>query len=184
MGIDAHDRYPGFGRDALKRAIRALSWALALFVTVPASAQSFPTFTNFVVDQANILPSGDEARLDHALANLQKRTRHQLAVVTVSSLQGLPINDYSLRLFRTSGVGRKHYDDGVVILVAPKDHKVRIEVGYGLEATLTDPRCAAIIRDLMLPAFTKGNFAGGINAGANAIIARLNAAAPLETAGQ
>ena len=148
----------------------------------PAAAQTFPKFTNFVVDQANILPANAEARLNARLADLQRRTRHQLAIVTVPSLQGYSISDYTVRLGRTWGVGRRHYDDGVVLLVAPKEHKVRIEVGYGLEATLTDPRCAEIIRDRIVPRFKLNDFPGGIEAGTDAIIARLNAAAPLEKA--
>jgi uncharacterized protein len=156
----------------------------ALLAPVTAHAQSFPKFTAFVVDQANIIPSADEARLNLTLADLQQRTRHQLVIATVPSLQGFAINDYSLRLAREWGIGRKRYNDGVLILVAPNERKVRIEVGYRLEATLTDPRCAAIIQDMMLPLFRRGDFSGGIAAGTRVIIARLNSAAPLEIAGQ
>ena len=155
-----------------------------LLAPAAAVAQTFPKFANFVVDQANIIPPADEARLNRTLADLQRRTRHQLAIATVPSLQGLAVNDYSIRLARLWGLGRKRYNDGVLILVAPNEHKVRIEVGYGLEATLTDPRCSIIIQQTMLPLFIKGDFSGGINAGTRAIIARLNTAAPLELAGQ
>jgi len=170
---------------ARRGTVRTLLIALALFLgllALPAAAQTFPKFTNFVVDQADILPPAAEARLNAGLADLQRKTRHQLAIVTVSSLQGYSINDYTLRLARFWGVGRRHYDDGVVLLVAPKEHKVRIEVGYGLEATLTDPRCAEIIRNRIVPRFERNDLAGGIQAGADAILARLNAAAPLEKA--
>ena len=153
---------------------------LALLCPGAAPAQTFPKFTNFVVDEANIIPAQAERRLDHKLAGLQRRTRHQLAIVTVSSLQGHDIADYANRLGRTWGVGRRHYDDGVLMVVAPTEHRVRIEVGYGLEATLTDPRCAEIIRDRILPYFRLQDFPGGITAGADAIIARLDLAAPLE----
>lgn len=153
-----------------------------LFAPAAASAQTFPKFTNFVVDQASIIPDAAEQQLDRKLAVLQQHTRHQFAIVTVSSLGGYDINDYSNRLGRSWGVGRRHYDDGVLLVVAPNEHKVRIEVGYGLEATLTDPRCAEIIRDRILPRFRLNDMPGGIAAGADAIIARLNAAAPLEKA--
>lgn len=163
-----------------QRALAALF--VVLLVPTAALAQTFPKFTNFVVDQAGIIPDAAEQQLDRKLAALQQRTRHQLAIVTVSSLEGYDINDYSLRLARSWGVGRRHYDDGVLLIVAPAEHKVRIEVGYGLEATLTDPRCAEIIRDRILPRFRLNDMPGGITAGADAIVARLNAAAPLEKA--
>lgn len=155
---------------------------LLLLLPAAAWAQTFPKFTNFVVDQADIIPPKTEAQLDRKLGELQRRTHHQLAIVTVPSLQGYDINDYSIRLARNWGVGRRHYDDGVLLIVAPNEHRVRIEVGYGLEATLTDPRCAEIVRDLILPRFKADDMPGGIAAGADAIIARLNSAAPLEKA--
>ena len=173
---------------AVLRPRRELWWqgvlALLLAIQFPAvaTAQTFPKFTNFVVDQAGIIPDAAEHSLDRKLSDLQRRTRHQLAIVTVSSLQGYEIADYSNRLGRTWGVGRRHFDDGVLLVVAPREHRVRIEVGYGLEATLTDPRCAEIIRNLILPHFKRQDFPGGIAAGTDAIIARLNVAAPLEKA--
>ncbi|WP_442679123.1 TPM domain-containing protein [Sphingomonas sp. ASY06-1R] len=148
-----------------------------------AHAQAFPKFTNFVVDQANVIPLAAERELNSKLADLQRRTRHQLAIATVSSLEDHTILDYSVSLARAWGVGRRGYNDGVLILVAPNEHEVRIEVGYGLEATLTDPRCSEIIRTAMVPRFTKGDLPGGIAAGADAIIARLRSAAPLEKPG-
>jgi uncharacterized protein len=158
----------------------ALIAALLALIATPTFAQNFPKFSNFVVDQANILSPVDEARLNGKLGNLQRRTQHQLAIATIPSLQGYSIVDYGYRLGRAWGVGRRHYDDGVLLIVAPSERKVRIEVGYGLEATLTDPRCAEIIRDRILPHFRRQDLAGGISAGADAIIALLNNAAPLE----
>ena len=160
---------------------------LALFVLIltPAAAlaQTFPQFTNFVVDQANVIPPAAERRLDSKLADLQRGTRHQLAIATVSDLQGYTIEDYSIRLAKTWGLGRRKYNDGVLLLVAPREHRVIIEVGRGLEATLTDARCARIIRELMVPRFRKQDFDGAISAGTDAIIAQLRSAAPLDTAG-
>jgi uncharacterized protein len=202
MSVIAHDGHPSAGWDLVRQGrphtsrdpsfrrgdgmwvgiLVAVLALLAILTPVAAPAQTFPKFTNFVVDQADIIPPAIESRLDRELGDLQRRTRHQLAIVTVNSLQGFKVEDYSLRLARTWAVGRKHYDDGVVILVAPNERKVRIEVGYGLEATLTDPRCAVIVHTVMLPAFTNGDYARGIVAGAHAIIARLNTAAPLEMA--
>jgi uncharacterized protein len=162
---------------------RALLVLLLILLPATAQAQTFPQFTNFVVDQANIIPAKLERQLDAKLADVQRRTRHQFAIATVSSLQGRPIVEYSVQLARAWGVGRRHYDDGVLLLVAPAERKVRIEVGYGLEATLTDARCAEIIRTLILPRFVEQDLAGGISAGADAIIGRLRSAAPLERSG-
>lgn len=151
--------------------------ALLLLVLLPATAQAdpaFPKFTNFVVDQAEVIPKGAEHQLNQKLATLQRRTQHQLVVATVASLQGYPINEFSLKLANSWGVGRRGYDDGVLLLVAPGERRVRIEVGYGLETTLTDLRCAAIIRDQILPRFRAGDISGGISAGADAIVARLD----------
>jgi len=179
---------PGLRRGTVTpRARSAFALLLALLVLLfpaAAPAQTFPQFTNFVVDRANIIPAATEAQLNRTLLALQHRTRHQLAIATVPSLEGHPIVEYSVGLARRWGVGRAHYDDGVLILVAPNERKARIEVGYGLEATLTDPRCAEIMRNLMVPAFARGDYAGGIVAGVRAVIARLDAAAPLETAGR
>jgi uncharacterized protein len=158
-------------------------FAVLLALPSVAHAQTLPKFTNFVVDQADVVPPAAQHRLDDQLADLQRRTKHQMAIATVRSLEGYSILDYSVRLARTWGVGRRKYDDGVLLLVAPRERKVRIEVGYGLEATLTDARCAKIIRELMLPRFAKQDLAGGIAAGTDAIIARLRSAAPLETPG-
>lgn len=179
-----------FGFAQFRLARRRLAWpvgwlaALATILVVsPLHGQVFPKFANYVVDEANIIPAGTERELDRKLADLQRQTRHQLAVVTVPSLQGYAINDFSVRLARAWGIGRRKYDDGVLLLVAPAEHQVGIEVGYGLEAALTDPRCAEIIRSRILPHFKRGDFPRGVSAGAGAIMDRLKSAVPLESAG-
>jgi uncharacterized protein len=167
------------------RTLAPISLPLALLAPVaPTPAQTFPKFSSYVVDQANIIPPDEEARLTALLGDFERRTKHQLAIATVPSLQGLPIDTYSLRLARKWGVGRKVHNDGVILLVAPQERKVRIEVGYGLERTLTDQRCAVIIRDRIIPSFKAGNFPAGITAGARAIIARLDVAPTPKMAGR
>lgn len=104
------------------------------------------------------------------LKAVEDRSKHQFVVVTVSSLGGHTIEDYGLHLGRTWGIGRKDHDDGVLLIVAPNERKVRIEVGYGLERALTDDEAANIIDDDILPAFRKGTMPEGIQAGASGII--------------
>lgn len=108
------------------------------------------------------------------LEKLEAATHHQMVVVTVASLNGRDIADYAKDLGNAWGIGRKGYDDGVMILVAPNEHQVRIAVGYGLEKQLTDILCQQIINVQMLPRFRDGNLPGGIEAGTDALIARLS----------
>ena len=132
-----------------------------------------PKLTGRVVDNAELLTADQRTGLTRRLASLEAATRHQFVIVTVSSLYGQKIEDFGLRLGRTWGIGRKNINDGVLLIVAPNERKVRIEVGYGLEKTLSDPVCAKIIRDEILPRFRAADMAGGIEAGAALIIARL-----------
>lgn len=132
-----------------------------------------PKLTGWVVDNAELLTAGQRAALTRRLARLEAATRHQFVIVTVPSLNGQKIEEFGLRLGRTWGIGRKNINDGVLLIVAPNERKVRIEVGYGLEKTLSDPVCAKIIRDEILPRFLVADMAGGIAAGAASIIVRL-----------
>ena len=109
------------------------------------AAPSFPPLTGRVVDQANIIPAATRAELDGKLAALEARTTDQLVVVTLSSLQGYEIADYGYQLGRAWGIGQKGKNNGVLLIVAPKEHDVRIEVGYGLEGDLTDAVTKIII---------------------------------------
>ncbi len=140
---------------------------------LPARAQTFPELTGRVVDAANIIPDGEEAALDAKLKALEDGSDRQLVVATVSDLEGYPIDDYGYRLGRTWGIGQKASDNGVILLIAPNDRKVRIEVGYGLEPILTDALSSIIINTQIVPAFKSGNMPAGIGAGADAIIAQL-----------
>jgi uncharacterized protein len=142
----------------------------ALITTAPAYAQTFPKLTGRVVDQANLLQPAQEVDLDSKLAALEARTGRQLVVATVNSLEGRTIEDYGYRLGRAWGIGQEEKDDGVVLLVAPNERKVRIETGYGARVFLTDAVSSVIIRESILPRFKQGDFAGGISAGAGQII--------------
>lgn len=148
---------------------------LALLIAAPAAAQDFPKLTGRVVDNADLLSPADEAALTGKLEALEKASTRQLVVATVPDLQGYPIEDYGYRLGRSWGLGQSEADNGTILLVAPNERRVRIEVGYGLEPILTDALSALIIQNRILPRFKADDYAGGINAGADAIIEQLQA---------
>ena len=164
-------------RDAGLRWHDILLWAVGLLLlavsSTPAPAQTFPAFSGLVVDAANVLPADRKAALEAKLQALQQQTNHQLVVATIPDLQGYPIEDYGYRLGRAWGVGLKGADNGVILIVAPNDKKVRIEVGYGLEPVLTDALSSVIIQTKVLPAFKAGDMPAGIEAGADAIAEQL-----------
>jgi uncharacterized protein len=147
---------------------------LALLVIAPpalAETLPVPALSGRVVDQAGILSSAEEGRLTTKLKDLEDKTSIQLVVVTLSSLRGSPIEEWGLTLGRSWGIGQKGKDNGALLIVAPNDRELRIEVGYGLEGTLPDATADAIIRNVIVPRFKNGNMAGGISDGVNAIIA-------------
>lgn len=134
------------------------------------SGYAFPALTGRVVDSAGLLSVSQKRSLSNQLVDVEKRSRHQFVVVTVKSLGGHDIADYGLNLGRTWGIGRKCFNDGVLLIVAPNERKVRIEVGYGLEKALTDEEARAIVDKDILPRFKAGDMPGGIQAGSEAII--------------
>jgi len=144
----------------------------------------FPQLTGRVVDQANILSDATEADLTAKLKGLEDATTDQMVVVTVDSLQGDEIEDYANKLLRTWGIGQKgqiqasngqtYKDNGIILLIAPHERKVRIEVGYGLEPVMTDALSSIIIRNQILPKFKANDYDGGAEAGTDAIIQQLS----------
>ena len=138
-----------------------------------AAEPEFPQLTGRVVDDAGLLNEGDRQELDRALAAFEKQTGDQIVVATLKSLQGLPIEDYGYQLGRHWGIGQKGKDNGALLIVAPEEHDVRIEVGYGLEGELTDARSRTIIESEILPRFKAGDFPAGIKAGVAAMIQTL-----------
>jgi uncharacterized protein len=148
---------------------------LLLVIAAPAAAQNFPPLSGRVVDQAGLLSPADEAELNAKLEAVQKATSRQLVIATVNGLEDLEIEDYGYRLGRHWGIGQKEADNGLILLVAPNERKVRIEVGYGLEAIVTDAFSSIVINQTILPAFKAGDYPGGIKAGADALIGQLQA---------
>jgi uncharacterized protein len=149
---------------------------LAVFAagTVALAAPKFPPLTGRVVDDAQLLSPAAEAELTAELEALERQTGHQLVVATLPDLQGLEIEDYGYQLLRAWGIGRKAEDDGVILIVAPNQRQVRIEVGYGLEPVLTDALSSVIIQSAILPKFKAGDMEGGVVAGADALIQQLS----------
>jgi uncharacterized protein len=147
----------------------ALAW---VFWLLPAQAAepTYPELTGRVVDDAQLLGPDVEEELASELKALEDKSSDQLVVVTLPSLQGYPIEDYGYQLGRHWGIGTAKLNNGVLLIVAPNEHKVRIEVGYGLEGTLTDALSKIIIENAILPKFRSGDYAGGIKAGVSDII--------------
>jgi uncharacterized protein len=139
-----------------------------------AAAPAFPALTGRVVDDAHILSPQTVASLTQTLATLEAKTSRQLVVVTLPSLQGYDIADYGYQLGRAWGIGQKKLDNGALLIVAPKEHRVRIEVGYGLEPILTDALSSVIIQQAILPKFRSGDFNGGVIAGVDALVTQLS----------
>jgi uncharacterized protein len=149
-------------------AFVALAALLCAFLAL--AAITFPPLTGRIVDQANVISPAAREQLTARLADLEEKSGIQLVVATVSSLQDQDIEPYANELFRTWKLGEKTKNNGVLLLVAPKEHRVRIEVGYGLEGTLTDALSRVIIANAMAPRFKVGDFDGGIRHGVDDII--------------
>ena len=148
------------------------------FAQAPAvTSLTFPALTGRVVDGGNLLSAADRTALTADLADLEAKTTDQLVIVTLSSLQGTTIEDYGYQLGRRWKIGQKDKDSGVLLIVAAAERKVRIEVGYGLEGTLTDAATKLIIENAILPAFRAGDFALGIRNGTGQIAQLLRAEA-------
>jgi uncharacterized protein len=156
----------------LRRRAACLAVALAalLWAGLAALAVTYPALSGRIVDQANIIPAATSAAIEPKLADLESKSGIQLVVATVTSLEGEEIEPYANELFRTWKLGEKAKNNGVLLLVAPNEHRVRIEVGYGLEGTLTDALSSVIIANAIAPRFKTGDFGDGIARGVDDII--------------
>ena len=172
---------------AVRRGLAAhwLCWLFASLLVLTAAhaavAQSsldaamppFPALTGPVVDQAHLLPEDVLSQLSQKLAAYSQQNGTQLVVVTLPTLSGYPIEYYGYQLGRHWGIGQKGKNNGVLLIVDAAEKQIRIEVGYGLEGTLTDAQSVLIIHNVIAPRFRKGDYAGGITAGTDAILAVL-----------
>jgi uncharacterized protein len=155
------------------RAALLLAALLALPGIPDAPAAEVPYLTGRVVDNAEILKAETRRRIADELQAHEKKTGNQVAVLTVPTLGGESVEEYAVRVFEQWKLGRKGQDNGVLVVVVPQDRRMRIEVGYGLEGTLTDVAASRIIRDVMTPRFRSGDYDGGIAQGVTAVVAHL-----------
>jgi uncharacterized protein len=139
-------------------------------LTCLAFAQSLPKPAGRITDLAGVIDPATEDALDRELDGLERRTSSEIAVATVSSLDGMSIEEYANRLFKEWGVGQATQDNGVLVLVAPNEREMRIEVGYGLEGVLPDGLAGQIIREEFTPRFRDGDYSGGIRNGVSRVL--------------
>lgn len=162
------------------RLIRFLCLFLVLLAGIGAGSSfvradpPLPALTGRVVDQAGILDRGTAQRLTDELARYEAKTSTQIVVVTLPDMQGYPIEQWGLTLLRGWQVGQKGKNNGVVLVVAPKERELRIETGYGAEGPLPDATADVIIRRVIVPRFKQGDYGGGIVSGVQAIEAALD----------
>lgn len=161
-----------------RSAAGALAAAVVLVWAAAAFALAFPALTGRVVDGAALLTAAERASLEQALKAHEEATTNQVVVVTLASLEGVPIEEYGYQLGRHWQIGQKGKNNGVLLIVAPSARKVRIEVGYGLEGVLTDAVSRVIIETIIVPAFRSGQMGPGIVAGTGAILKTLTGDAP------
>jgi len=149
--------------------------ALLAALVSPAGvhAADVPYLTGRVVDNAQILSPDARSHLATVLRAHEDATSNQIVVLTVPTIQSEGIEEYATEVFNNWKLGRKGQNNGVLVVVVPQDRRMRIEVGYGLEPVLTDAMAGVIIRDVMTPAFKRGDYDAGVQNGVAAIIARL-----------
>jgi uncharacterized protein len=150
-----------------------LSILAALLICAAFAATNFPALTGRVVDDAHILSPVAIADLERKLADLEQKSGIQLVVATVPSLDGQEIEPYANGLFRAWKLGEAKQNNGALLLIAPKERRMRIEVGYGLEGTLTDAVSSLIISNAIAPRFKAGDYSGGVTRGVDDIITAL-----------
>jgi uncharacterized protein len=162
----------------MPRVIQRLISLVTVWLCLAAviEALEVPYLTGRVNDYANLISLETEERMSARLEAFENRTGSQVAVLTIPSLEGEAPEEFSHRVAETWELGREGVDDGVLLLVAHDDRKMRIEVGYGLEHQLTDAQSGRILRNVMRPRFREGNFDGGIESGVDAVLGTLEGA--------
>jgi uncharacterized protein len=174
----------------LRRSILPLSsFILALLLATRVAALEVPPApTQWVTDRAGMLGGTEADLLNRKLADFEQGSGAQFIIYTFESLEGESLEDFTIRCVEAWKVGQKKFDNGLVLFVFEQEKKTRIEVGYGLEGTMTDAFSSRVLREVIEPRFAQGDFAGGLNAGADAIITKIRTGeepiAPLQPRGQ
>jgi uncharacterized protein len=143
---------------------------LLLLFSVNCYALNVPTLSGRVVDNAQMLDSNTKQQIESILINHENKTTDQVALLTIPSLEGDSLEDFSIRVVNEWKLGKKGKDNGVLLLISRDDRDIRIEVGYGLEGVLTDAQSNRIIRNVIAPRFKNGNFNEGLLFGIQAIV--------------
>jgi len=156
--------------------MRPLRFLLFLLLLAPAlfALEVPPAPDRWITDRAGILSADQVAALDRKLADFEQKSGSQFIIYIFRSLEGEAMEDFTIRSVEKWKVGQKKYDNGIVLFVFFEEKKVRIEVGYGLEGTVTDAFSSRVIRDVMAPPFQRGDYAGGLNAAADAVINKIS----------
>ncbi|HXV78660.1 MAG TPA: TPM domain-containing protein [Candidatus Binatia bacterium] len=147
-----------------------LALLLAPTIFCLALALDVPPLRGRINDYAGLIPVDRARALEERLARFEAETGHQIAVLTIPSLEGDSLEDFSIRVAESWKIGKKGFDNGAILLVARDDRRLRIEVGYGLEGVMPDAIASRIIRDVITPRFRSGDYAGGIEGGVDAIL--------------
>lgn len=154
----------------IRRAVFAAFALIFVLSAAAVAALTFPALSGRVVDDAGVLDAATRAELTQTLAALETKSSDQLVVVTLKSLQGTSIEDFGYQFGRSWAIGQKGKNNGILLIVVPSEHRVRIEVGYGLEAIVTDATARLIIENSIVPRFKAGDFPGGIKRGVEDIV--------------
>jgi len=150
--------------------LAGLAFLFTLTLLAAASALEVPALRGRINDYAGLMPAERAQALESRLAAFERETGHQIAVLTIPSLENDALEDFSIRVAESWKIGQKGFDNGAILLIAQKERKLRIEVGYGLEGVLPDAIANRIIREVVVPRFRENDYAGGIEAGVNAIL--------------
>jgi uncharacterized protein len=152
------------------RHLAGLVFLLLTLIFSLASALEVPPLRGRINDYAGLIPAGKAQELEARLARFEQETGHQIAVLTIPSLKGDSLEEFSIRVAESWKIGRKGFDNGAILVIVPQERKLRIEVGYGLEGVLPDAIASRIVREVIVPDFRADNYVGGIEAGVDAIL--------------